>query len=89
MSLFFAEAKDWHGSRRFRLRGLEKVEAEAPLIALGQNIKKLLAFGEMRRWPPCASRLLTHTSSVAYGSIAGDTLGVHRVYFNTLTPSRL
>ena len=41
----FAEAKDWHGSRRFRLRTLEKVNAEALLIAAGQNIKRLLAYG--------------------------------------------
>jgi DDE family transposase/transposase-like protein DUF772 len=42
----FAEAKDWHGLRRFRLRGLEKVNAEAWLIAAGQNVKRLLTFGE-------------------------------------------
>jgi transposase len=41
----FGEAKDWHGSRRFRLRTLEKVNAEALLIAAGQNIKRLLSFG--------------------------------------------
>jgi Transposase DDE domain len=41
----FGEAKDWHGLRRFRLRGLQKVNAEALLIAAGQNIKRLLAFG--------------------------------------------
>ncbi len=41
----FGEAKDWHGLRRFRLRRLEKVNAEALLIASGQNIKRLLAFG--------------------------------------------
>ena len=41
----FAEAKDWHGARRFRLRALEKVNAEALLIASGQNIKRLLTFG--------------------------------------------
>jgi transposase len=45
----FAEAKDWHGLRRFRLRRLEKVNAEALLIAAGQNIKRLLAFGS---WGP-------------------------------------
>lgn len=39
----FAEAKDWHGLRRFRLRGLEKVNAEALLIAAGQNLKRLLS----------------------------------------------
>jgi Transposase DDE domain len=42
----FAEAKNWHGLRRFRLRKLEKVNAEALLIATGQNVKRLLAFGE-------------------------------------------
>jgi hypothetical protein len=44
----FAEAKDWHGMRRFRLRGLEKVNIEALLIASGQNAKRLLAFGGRR-----------------------------------------
>jgi transposase len=41
----FAEAKGWHGLRRFRLRTLEKVNAEALLIAAGQNIKRLLTYG--------------------------------------------
>ena len=40
----FAEAKDRHGMRRFRLRGLEKVNAEALLIAAVQNLKRLVAF---------------------------------------------
>ena len=39
----FAEAKDWHGLRRFRLRRLEKMNIEALLIASGQNIKRLVA----------------------------------------------
>ncbi len=34
-----AEAKDWHSLRRFRLRGLEKVNAESLLITSGQNVK--------------------------------------------------
>jgi predicted ester cyclase len=37
---------------------------------------------------PRASHLRTHTSCVAFGSIAGDALGVRRGFFNTLTPSR-
>ena len=41
----FAEAKDWHGMRRFRLRGLERVNAEVLLTAAGQNVKRLLAYG--------------------------------------------
>lgn len=39
----FAEAKTWHGLRRFRLRGLEQVNGEALLIAAGQNLKRLLS----------------------------------------------
>jgi hypothetical protein len=49
----FAEAKDWHGLRRFRLRGLIKVNGEARLIAAGQNLKRLLSrrgWGR-RPWP--------------------------------------
>jgi transposase len=38
----FAEAKQWHGLTRFRLRGLPKVNIEALLIAAGQNLKRLL-----------------------------------------------
>jgi hypothetical protein len=44
----FAEAKDRHGMRRFRLRRLEKVNAEALLIAAVQNVKRLLTFGARR-----------------------------------------
>jgi hypothetical protein len=39
----FAEAKDWHGMRRFRLRRLWRVNCEALLIAAGQNLKRLLS----------------------------------------------
>jgi transposase len=49
----FGEAKDWHGLSRFRLRGLWKVNAEALLIATGQNLKRLLrrrGWGR-RPWP--------------------------------------
>ena len=40
----FAEGKLWHGMRRFRTRRLAKTNAEALLIATGQNVKRLLAF---------------------------------------------
>lgn len=49
----FAEAKAWHGLRRFRLRGLEKVNIQAQVIAAGQNLKRLLSkqgWGR-RPWP--------------------------------------
>ena len=38
----FAEAKDWHGMRRFRLRLLWRVNIEGLRIAAGQNLKRLL-----------------------------------------------
>jgi transposase len=38
----FAEAKDWHGMRRFRLRQLWRVNCEALVTAAGQNLKRLL-----------------------------------------------
>lgn len=50
---FFTEAKEWHGLRRFRLRGLEKVTAAALVSAAGQNLKRLLSkrgWGR-RSWP--------------------------------------
>src|SRR5258708_6846223 len=43
----FAEAKDWHGMRRFRLRRLWRVNCEAQIIAAGQNLKRLL---QKRGW---------------------------------------
>jgi hypothetical protein len=47
----FAEAKAWHGLRRFRLRGLEKASSEALLIATGQNVKRLLTHQGWGRRP--------------------------------------
>jgi transposase len=38
----FAEGKDWHGMRRFRLRLLWRVNSEALMRAAGQNLKRLL-----------------------------------------------
>jgi transposase len=38
----FAEAKDWHGMRRFRLRERWRVNCEGLRIATGQNLKRLL-----------------------------------------------
>ncbi len=38
----FAEGKDWHGMRRFRLRQLRRMNCEALMRATGQNLKRLL-----------------------------------------------
>jgi hypothetical protein len=54
----FAEAKEWHGLCRLRLRGLLNANIEGWLIAAGQNLKRFLA---VRSWghrhAPCGSLL--------------------------------
>ena len=42
----FAEAKEWHGMREVRLRTLEKANCEVLVTASGQNVKRLLEFGD-------------------------------------------
>jgi transposase len=63
----FAEAKEWHGLRRFRLRGLENVNIQAQLIAAGQNLKRLLSrWGWGRRpWPSGAAGVVLPAASPA------------------------
>ena len=57
----FGEAKEWHGLRRFRLRGLWKVNCEGLLIAAGQNLKRWLSrMGWGRRHGPAGSVALAH-----------------------------
>ncbi len=63
----FAEAKQWHGMRRFRLRRLWRVNCEALVIASGQNLKRLL---QKRGWgrrpfPAEAVALIPPTSGEA------------------------
>jgi transposase len=56
----FGEAKQWHGLRQFRLRGLPKVNIIGLLIAAGQNLKRLLktrGWGR-RPWPHGAPEAL-------------------------------
>jgi len=63
----FAEAKAWHGLRRFRLRGLAKVTSQAQLVAAGQNLKRLLsrAGWGRRPWPSGAAGLVLPAASSA------------------------
>jgi hypothetical protein len=52
----FAEAKEWHGLRRLRLRGLMNANTQGLLIAAGQNLKRFLAAtGWGSRHAPCGS----------------------------------
>lgn len=56
----FAEGKDWHGMRRYRLRRLWRVNCEAFVRAAGQNLKRLLkkrGWGH-RPWPEGAENAL-------------------------------
>jgi hypothetical protein len=68
----FAEAKLWHGLRRFRRRGLENVNIEGLLVATRQNLKRwLVATGWGRRNAPCGSLVVLPREqqrvSVVYG----------------------
>jgi hypothetical protein len=64
----FGEAKDWHGLRRFRLRGLWKVNCEGVLVAAGQNLKRwLTAMGWGRRHGPAGSLALRRIASPPTG----------------------
>jgi hypothetical protein len=70
----FAEAKAWHGLRRFRLRRLEHVNVEALLVASGQNLKRwLAATGWGRRWGPAGALTAPNVLQAAL-SLAGYAL---------------
>ncbi len=71
----FAEGKDWHGMRRFRLRRLWRVNCEALLRAAGQNLKRLL---KKRGWGrrPCPTEAL-------YVSLFGCPWVVYVSFFGT------
>jgi hypothetical protein len=53
----FAEGKQWHGMRRFRLRLLWRVNCEGLMRAAGQNLKRLL---KKRGWGrrPCPAEAM-------------------------------
>ena len=57
----FAEAKEWHGLRRFRLRRLWHVNSEALMIAAGQNLKRLLTKRGWGRRPLPSGAALART----------------------------
>jgi transposase len=62
----FAEGKQWHQMRRFRLRRLWRVNTEAFLIATGQNLKRLLQRQGWGRRPfPSGKAAATHESALS------------------------
>jgi len=63
----FAEAKQWHGLARWRLRRLIRVNMEGLIIAAGQNIKRLIQHTARPLYPAEAPRSnLLFSSSVLY-----------------------
>jgi Transposase DDE domain len=63
----FAEAKEWHGLRRFRLRGHENVNNEALLVAVGQVLKRFLtvqALGMQRHFQEAENRRCPNASEL-------------------------
>jgi len=84
----FAEAKDRHGLRRFRLRRLEKVNAEALTTAAGQNVKRLLTFGRKgpRRPAQVVALCVTGTAHRTLRRIPlRRSFPLVRAFFNRLT----
>ena len=67
----FAEAKGWHGAGRFRLRRLEKVNAEALITASGQNVKRLLASGTKGPRRPAQVAALSRPGAVRLARFHG------------------
>jgi transposase len=68
----FAEAKEWHGLRRLRLRGLLNANIQGLLIAAGQNLKRFLAAtGWGRRHAPCGSLVPLPRESARFVTVYG------------------
>ena len=68
----FAEAKDWHGLRRLRLRSLMNANIQGLLIAAGQNLKRFLAArGWGRRHAPCGSLVALSVDSGRLSAVSG------------------
>jgi Transposase DDE domain len=85
----FAEAKEWHRMRRFRLRRLWRVNIEALLIAAGQNVKRLLTFwgrdrGGWRSLRPCGlGHLPLRRTADFWGAFVVGDPHHSREFFNT------
>jgi hypothetical protein len=66
----FGEAKDFHRLRRFRLRGLHKVNIEGMMVAAGQNLKRLIKHyqEEFRFYAQILISRLIPTSSITFST---------------------
>lgn len=68
----FGEAKVLHGLRRFRLRGLHKVNMEGLMVASGQNLKRLLRHDRGARPAVGALAALTDLSIRLWRRFSGN-----------------
>ena len=83
----FAEGKQWHGMRRFRLRRLWRVNSEALLLATGQNLKRLLQQRGWGRRPfPGETAAAANAFSVLRCWLVAVCDGGAAGYFRTLLP---
>lgn len=80
----FAEAKQWHGLSKFRLRRLPNVNIEGVVIATGQNLKRwLVAQGWGRRlfpsalWGARAENRLASATHIPEQTVASASLPRH------------
>ena len=69
----FADSKQLHGYRYARFRGIEKVESQALMTAIAQNIKKMVMIMTKRRGNPDGEGVFRHILSF-FGHIQA-TLG--------------
>ena len=67
----FAEAKQFHGLRRARYRGLQKVSIQALMTAMAQNIKRIIKqlfdiYWYLRRYPYFRKEILSAQNYQSY-----------------------
>ena len=80
----FADLKLWHHGRRFRLRGLLKVNIEALLKATGQNIQQLLKTKTPGKVLNPAQAMAFFPLSQSFYCLSFLTIRLHLDFFNTL-----
>ena len=71
----FGEAKDWHGLRRFRRRGLDRVRQETLLIGWVLNLKRLARALEIPAEQGTDSILIANAAVIVWSLLNGGPGG--------------
>jgi transposase len=74
----FAEAKVCHGMGHARQRGQHKVQVQADLTGIVQNLKRLAGFGSRRRPQPQAAACSSHLPTRPYCSLRNSLSALRR-----------